>query len=451
MPIISPEEAWERIAARLSPLAGVRTPRREAAGRVLAEALAATVDVPAADVSAMDGYALAGEVTPGERRPVVATIAAGDPPGLALPAGTAARIMTGAPMPLGADRVVPVEATRAVPLETIRDLAAEAARVAKAETAREVQAEAARTAEAVRPVDGAGPVEHLAAVELLAAAARGEHVRRRGEVLRAGEPLLPAGSLLTPGALALVATHGYAEVPVHRAPAVAVLPTGDEVVPPERVPGPGQLRDSHTDFLLAAGGALGLRFTSLGIAPDRPDELTARVAAGMAADVLLICGGVSMGEFDLVEGALERLGCRRHFDAVAIQPGKPLVFATHPGGVIFGLPGNPASVMVGFWLFVRPSLALLAGRDDAWWRPSVPATLAAPLPGAAAARDRFLPAEVAWGAAPDGGPLARPLPPKGSHDLAAYARGTALVRVRAGAPPAPAGARCEILPLPPPL
>jgi len=406
VPILSPEEAWAQIAARLSPLAGEWAPRREAAGRVLAEALAATVDVPAADVSAMDGYALAGEVAPGERRPVVAIIAAGDPPGLALPAGQAARIMTGAPMPLGADRVVPVEATRPLP----------------------------------------------DAVELLAAAAPGEHVRRRGEVLRAGEPLLPAGSLLTPGALALVATHGYAAVPVHRAPAVAVLPTGDEVVPPERLPGPGQLRDSHTDFLLAAGGTLGLRFTALGIAPDRPDELAARVAAGMAAaDVLLICGGVSMGEFDLVEGTLERLGCRRHFDAVAIQPGKPLVFATHPGGVVFGLPGNPASVMVGFWLFVRPALARLAGRDDAWWRPSVPATLAAPLPGAAAARDRFLPAEVAWGAAPDGGPLARPLPPKGSHDLAAYARGTALVRVRAGAPPAPAGARCEILPLPPPL
>jgi len=406
MPILSPEEAWAHIAARLSPLAGEWAPRREAAGRVLSEALAATVDVPAADVSAMDGYALAGEVAPGERRPVIAIIAAGDPPGLALPAGQAARIMTGAPMPLGADRVVPVEATR--PL--------------------------------------------LEAVELLAAAAPGEHVRRRGEVLRAGEPLLPAGSLLTPGALALVATHGYAAVPVHRTPAVAVLPTGDEVVPPERLPDPGQLRDSHTDFLLAAGRSLGLRFTALGIAPDRPDELAARVAAGMAAaDVLLICGGVSMGEFDLVEGTLERLGCRRHFDAVAIQPGKPLVFATHPGGVVFGLPGNPASVMVGFWLFVRPALARLAGRDDAWWRPSVPATLAAPLPGAAAARDRFLPAEVAWGAAPDGGPLARPLPPKGSHDLAAYARGTALVRVRAGAPPAPAGARCEILPLPPPL
>jgi molybdenum cofactor synthesis domain-containing protein len=285
---------------------------------------------------------------------------------------------------------------------------------------------------------------------LLAPAAPGDHIRRRGEVQRAGEPLLAAGTRLTPGAMALLATHGYGEVPVYRTPAVAVLATGNEVVPPEQVPGPGQLRDSHTDFLLAAGAALGLRFTPLGIAPDRADELAARLAAGLAAaDVLLVCGGVSMGEFDLVEGVLERLGCERHFDAVAVQPGKPLVFATHPRGVVFGLPGNPASVMVDFWLFVRPALARLAGRSDSWWRPAQPAVLAAPLPGGAAGRDRFLPAEVEWGEAPDGGPLAWPLPPKGSHDLAAYARGNALVRVRAGAAPASPGARCEILPLPP--
>jgi molybdopterin molybdotransferase len=412
---IPPDEAWQRIAAHLAPLAAERVARRAAAGRVLAEPLPATADVPPADVSAMDGYAVAGEVTPGERLPVAATVAAGDPPGLVLPAGQAVRIMTGAPVPLGADRVVPVEATGAG-----------------------------------LPESG-GAAAAGTTVVMLAGAAAGQHIRRRGEVQRAGEALLPAGSQLTPGALAVLATLGYAEVAVHRAPAVAVIATGDEVVPPERVPGPGQLRDSHTDFLLAAGAALGLRFTALGIAPDRAGELTALVRAGLAAaDVLLICGGVSMGEFDLVEGVLERLGCRRHLDAVAIQPGKPLVFATHPGGLVFGLPGNPASVMVDFWLFVRPTLARLAGRDDAWWRPAVPATLAAPLP-AAGPRDRFLPAEVAWGAAPDGGPLARPLPPKGSHDLAAYARGTALVRVRAGAPPAAAGARCEILPLPPPL
>ncbi|HYL05068.1 MAG TPA: gephyrin-like molybdotransferase Glp [Thermoanaerobaculia bacterium] len=442
VPILSPEQAWERIAAALAPLAAEPVARRAAAGRVLAAALTATVDVPAADVSAMDGYALAGEVVPGERRPVAGTVAAGDPPGLRLPAGHALRIMTGAPLPLGADRVVPVEATRPAPRPPSSQAAAPPGMAGLGDDRG-----------ATPPLDGstaAGPGFALDEVELLAAAGSGDHIRRRGEVQRAGQVLLPAGSLLTPGALALVATHGHAEVQVHRAPAVAVLATGDEVVPPEQEPGPGQLRDSHTDFLLAAGAALGLRFTSLGIAPDRPDALAARVAAGLAAgDVLLICGGVSMGEFDLVEGVLERLGCSRRFDAVAIQPGKPLVFATHPAGCVFGLPGNPASVMVDFWLFVCPALARLAGRQATWW-PAVPATLAAPLPGAPA-RDRFLPAEVAWGAAPDGGPPARPLPPKGSHDLAAYAHGTALVRVRAGAPAAPAGARCEVLPLPPPL
>jgi molybdopterin molybdotransferase len=409
--MIPPEEAWRRIAAHLSPLPAERVARRAAAGRVLAEPLAATADVPAADVSAMDGYAVAGEVSPGQRLPVAAIVAAGDAPGLALPPGQAVRIMTGAPVPRGADRVVPVESTAA----------------------------------------GREPAAAGATVVLLAGVAAGAHIRRRGEVQRAGTALLPAGSLLTPGALAVLATHGYAEVAVHRAPSVAALATGDEVVPPERAPAPGQLRDSHTDFLLAAGAALGLQFTALGIAPDLPGELAERVRAGLAADVLLVCGGVSMGEFDLVEGVLERLGCERHLDAVAIQPGKPMVFATHPGGVVFGLPGNPASVMVDFWLFVRPALARLAGREDSWWRPAVPGTLAAPLPGAAAARDRFLPAEVAWGAAPDGGPLVWPVPPKGSHDLTAFARGTALVRARAGAPPAAAGARCEILPLPPPL
>jgi molybdopterin molybdotransferase len=334
---ISPEEAWRRIASRLAPLAAERLPRRAAAGRVLAEPLAATVDVPAADVSAMDGYALAGTVTPGERRPVAATIAAGDPPGLALPAGQAARIMTGAPVPLGADRIVPIEATR--PLAEGGDAPGKASL-------------AAGGAASLPGGTGSRPGAHPApgaAVLLLAPAAAGDHIRRRAEVQRAGEPLLPAGARLTPGAMAVLATHGYGEVPVHRAPAVAVLATGDEVVPPEQVPGPGQLRDSHTDFLLAAGAALGLRFTSLGIAPDRAGELAERLAGGLAAaDVMLVCGGVSMGEFDLVEGVLERLGCQRHFDAVAIQPGKPLVFATHPRGVVFGLPGNPASVMVDF-------------------------------------------------------------------------------------------------------
>jgi molybdenum cofactor synthesis domain-containing protein len=395
MGLLHPDEAWQRIAERLAPLPEEAVARRAAAGRVLARDLAATVDVPAADVSAMDGYAVAGEVRPGERRPVSGTIAAGDPPGFALPSGTAARIMTGAPVPHGADRIVPVEATDAGRDEVV------------------LHAEA-------RP---------------------GAHIRRRGEILRAGEPLLPAGTRLTPSALSLLATHGHATLPVHRAPTVAVLATGDEVVPPEAVPAPGQLRDSHTDFLLAAGVTLGLGFEPLGIAPDRVDALRPLAERGLRSDVLLLCGGVSMGEFDLVEGVLADLGCEAIFDAVAIQPGKPLVFAVHSQGLVFGLPGNPASAMVGFWLFVRPALRRLMGIEDSWWGSAVAGTLAAPLPGTGG-RDRFLPAA----AEARGGELrVTPFPPKGSHDLAAYAQGNALVRVRAGSAPAGVGERCEVL------
>jgi molybdopterin molybdotransferase len=399
--MLHPDEAWARIAARCPPLPETMAARREALGRVLTRPPSATVDVPAADVSAMDGYALAGPVRAGERRRVAATIVAGSPPGFELKPPAVARIMTGAPVPRGADRVIPVEATAGIRTDESDEV------VFHAE---------------------AGP---------------GDHVRRRGEILRAGDPLLPAGALVTPGALSLLATHGYGELPVHRAPSVAILTTGDEVVPPESEPAPGQLRDSHTDFLLAAGSTLGLRFDALGIAPDRVDVLRGLVERGLRSDVLLLCGGVSMGELDLVEGVLADLGCEIHLDAVAIQPGKPLVFATHAGGLVFGLPGNPASVMVSFWLFVRPALRRLMGYADGWWSGARAGVLARPLPGAGP-RDRFLPAEVEIR---DGILHVAPVPPKGSHDLAAFAHGTALVRVRAGAAPAPAGAACEVLPL----
>lgn len=393
--LLHPEEAWRAIEERLTPLPEETAGRLAGAGRALARDLPATVDVPAADVSAMDGYAVAGDVGPDERRPVAGTVAAGDPPGFALVPPAVARIMTGAPVPAAADRVIPVEAT-----------------------------------------DG-GRDE----VVFRSGTAPGEHIRRQGEILRAGDPLLPTGARLTPGALALAATHGYAALPVRRTPSVAVMATGDEVVPPESTPAPGQLRDSNTDFLLAAGASLGFRFESLGIAPDRVDVLLGMAERGLRSDVLLLCGGVSMGEFDFVEGVLADLGCRAVFDAVAVQPGKPLVFATHPGGWVFGLPGNPASVMVSFWLFVRPALRRLMGIEDSWWGGSLAGVLAAPLPGSGN-RDRFLPAA----AEPQDGVLfVTPFPPKGSHDLAAYARGNALVRVRAGAPPAGPGAGCEVM------
>jgi molybdopterin molybdotransferase len=330
---------------------------------------------------------------------------AGDAPGAELPPGAALRIMTGAPVPAGADRVVPFEHTD----------------------------------------------RGLETVEIRQPVAPGANVRRRAEVLGRGDGLLPAGSRLTPEALALAAGHGHADLAVHRAPRVAVLPTGDEVVAPERVPAPGQLRDTHTDFLTAACAALGVDAEPLGIAPDEPAALTRLLRRGLdRADVLLVGGGVSAGELDYVEGVLAELGCRALFTAVAVQPGKPLVAALRPAEadpqgrrrLVFGLPGNPGSVMVTFQLFVRPALSRLLG--DAAAHPHerlLSAVLAAPAP-AAKGRDRYVPARVV---AQDGVLRVAPLALRGSHDMTAHARGDGLLLVPAGSPAGAAGDPCRVL------
>jgi molybdopterin molybdotransferase len=393
---LRPEPAWERIERCLEPLPAVEVPRSHALGRVLARALAATVNVPAGDVAAMDGYALAGAPRdPDQPVPVTATIVAGSAPGAMLAPGTAVRIMTGAPLPSGADRVVPVELSN-------------------------------RGERQVRFSRDLAP---------------GANIRRRSEILAAGDQLLAAGTVLGPGALALLASQGLDPIPIHGAPRVAVLTTGDEVVPPHQGPGPGQLRDSHTDFLLAAGRQSRLEFESLGIAPDRAEDLSPLLAAGLERDVLLVGGGVSMGELDLVEGALVGLGCEVLFHGVEIQPGRPLLAARHGGGWVFGLPGNPASVMVGYWLFVRPVLRRLMGMADHFWAGAVNAALAAPLP-AGGPRDRFVPATLS---SERGHLRALPHLPRGSHDLAAFAQGQALVRIPANAAAAAAGEMCEVL------
>lgn len=397
--MLRPEEAWKRIEAEdPAPLPGQEVFRREALWRVLAEALSAEVDQPMADVSAMDGYALAGDVLAGAALPVVGVSAAGRPAETPLQPGQAIKIMTGAILPAGADRVVIVENT-----------------------------------------DG-GSRE----VRLAAAPVAGENVRSRGEIVRRGEVLLPAGTLLTPGALSLAAGHGHGKLVVHRPPRVAMLTTGDEIVAPEEEPGPGQLRDSNTVFLAAAGIGLGLEFEHLGIARDDRQDLERRIAQGLAAEMLLLCGGVSKGDFDFVEDVLEDLGCRKLFDAVAIQPGKPLVAARHESGTwVLGLPGNPASVMTCFWLFGRPLLRRLMGQHDAFWHGALEAELKAPASGSRQ-RDRFLPAIVTARA---GRLYADPQPPKGSHDVSTFARGTALLRVPEGVARLEKGDRCEILPL----
>jgi len=395
--MLTPEDAWSAIENRLEKLPIEDTPRLEATGRTLAGSLHATVDMPQADVSAMDGYVFAGEVPSGEPLPVVATAAAGSPLGLHLEPGEAAKIMTGAVVPSGGDRVIPVEAT-----------------------------------------DGGNETVVLSRVP-----DPGAHIRRQGEVIRHGDPLMPAGRLLTPGAISLLASHGFSTVPTHTLPKVAVMTTGDEVIPPEVEPAAGQLRDSNTSFLLAAGQVSSLEFHSLGTATDRLEDLRRRIRDGLKFDVLLLCGGVSMGEYDLVEDVLAELGCTLLFDRVAIQPGKPVVAARHNSGWVFGLPGNPASVMVTYWLFVKPVLDRLQGLPGRFWHGALKAELTEPLPGSKG-RDRFLPAEVQF---TEGGIRATPFAPEGSHDVASYGRGTAIVRIRPNAPPAQVGDLCEVLPL----
>lgn len=396
--MLSPEDAWLRLDRLVAPMAPESLPRREARNRVLAGSVDANVDLPPCDMSAMDGYAISLPVAAGTMLPVAGTIAAGDPPGHILEPGTAVRIMTGAPVPAGSEAVVPVEQTDA----------------------------------------------GEQAVTFTADSKNGAHIRRAGEVVRSGEQILSTGTPIGPSVLGLLAAHGVTKVEVHGAPRVATLSTGDEILPPERHPGPGQLRDTHTDFLVAAGSTLGLEFHPLGIARDTEEDLSRHIQGGLAHDVLLISGGVSKGIFDLVEKVLETFGCRTVFDAVAIQPGKPLVAAVHDGGWVFGLPGNPASAIVCFWLFVRPFLRRLMGYADGFWNGALRAELAGPLPGARG-RTRFLTAAVEID---DGRILAKPLPPRGSHDVVAYGHGAALVRIPANATPAKAGEECEVLLLP---
>ncbi len=384
--MISPEEAWSRIAARLVPGAPRSVRRRDALGRRLVRPVEATTPVPAGDVSALDGFALGADFAEGATLRVAGTVAAGDAPGAVLPPGAALKIWTGAPLPAGADRVIAIEDTEAAP-------------------------------------DGR--------VRLLRIPATGHAVRRGGEIARVGAELLLAGDLLGPAALGLLASQGIATIDVAAPPRVAILPTGDEVVPADRAPAPGQLRDSHSDFLLGALRQLGLEPTLCPVSPDDDAELTRRVGRALEDhDVLLVCGGVSRGERDFTEEAFERLGARCEVESVAIQPGKPFVFAHRGEQLLFGLPGNPASVMVAFRLFVAPALRRLEGDGRAaFWSDARTVELTNAL-GAGKGRDRFVPARRVdrW----QGREQVETLGVRGSHDLLTFARADRLLRIRAG-------------------
>ena len=307
------EDALAAVRSRCAPLPAEDTPLAEAQGRVLAEGVRARRDQPASDISMMDGYALAAG--PVELR-VAGEVAAGDAPWTrALLPGEAARIFTGAPLPPGSDCVV-------------------------------MQEQCERAGDVVR---------------LLQPAKAGQHVRRRGEELTAGAEALPPGTRLQAAELALAAACGATAVRVHRRPRVALLVTGSELVPQGSDPAPGKLIETNSVALSALCREAGAEVQFLGIAPDDVETIAGRLRDA-PADILLTTGGASVGDHDHAQAALERLSGSLVFHTVAIRPGKPVLFGTASGGrLVFGLPGNPAAATLGFELFVRLAIRLLAG------------------------------------------------------------------------------------------
>lgn len=319
--LITADEALERILARMRPLPPREVPLLDALGRTLAEEVVAPGDVPPFRNSAMDGYAVRGAdvATAPARLRVVGSVQAGAMPQRAVGAGEAMRVMTGAPMPEGADTVVRVEDT-----------------------------------------DNADDV-----VTITRVTPAGLSVRQAGEDMRAGETVLRAGTVLRPAEIGLLASVGRTKPRVVARPRVAVLSTGDEVVEPADQPGPGQIRDANRYSLAAAIFAAGCGPWLRPIVRDTPDALREALRDALDADAIVTSGGVSVGDHDWVKPVVGELGTIDLW-SIAIRPGRPLAFAELRGDrrtvPLFGLPGNPVSALLTFEIFVRPALLTMAGR-----------------------------------------------------------------------------------------
>ncbi|MCA8974235.1 MAG: molybdopterin molybdotransferase MoeA [Planctomycetes bacterium] len=326
-------------------------------GRFLAAEVRADGPWPATDRSAMDGFAVAAGsagLAAGIELPVVGESLAGHPFPGELAAGAAIRIMTGAVVPVGADAVVPVEHT-------------------------------------------SGFGGH--AVTFHEPVRSGQNVRPKGSEITAGQPLLAAGCRLRAAEIGALAVLGHASVAVRRRVRVAIVATGDEVVPVENVPEPYQVRESNSWALAAQVHECGGEGIRLGVAPDQPDELRRLLLQGLEeADVLITIGGISKGTHDLVRQTLEDLGVSTVFHGVQLKPGKPTFFGTRAAadgaGFVFGLPGNPMSCFTVFDLLVRPLLLKMVGADPGQWRIELPP---AGMPWRRNARWQAVPARLAVG------------------------------------------------------
>jgi molybdopterin molybdotransferase len=375
----------------------------EVRGRVLAEDIVADTDLPPFDRAQMDGYAVrAADVASAPARlRIVGESAAGAGWHREMKAGEAVRIMTGAPVPAGADSVQKVELTR--------------------------------------EVNGAG------AVEILEPVSEGRSIVRRAAEIKIGTTVLRAGEQINAAMIATLASFGYAQVKVGSRPRVAVMATGSELVDVDQKPARDQIRDSNNYTIAAYAAQCNAIVDRRPLAGDDIEELKREIMeASQRSDVVITSGGVSMGIYDFTKAALKELGAEIFFERVALRPGKPTVFGRLNNALVFGLPGNPVSVAVTFNLFARPALLAIQGAKEVELKKET-AVLVRDLKGSVD-RESYLPAILHTDE--QGTLLAEPLKWGGSSDFVSFARATALIAVPAGTKAIAAGATVRIALLP---
>jgi len=400
--MLSVADALARVLADARALPTVDADLIDAHGRVLADDLKALRTQPPEAVSAMDGYAVrsADIAAVPAQLTVIGEVAAGRPFERTVGSGEAARIFTGGVIPVGADTVVIQEHT----------------------------------------------TRHDDEVTITRVAAPGRNIRAAGLDFQAGEILLTRGHRLSSRDVALAAAMNHANVPIHRPPKVALLATGDELVPPGGAPGPGQIVYSNGFALKALARSEGAHVIDLGIVPDRLDDTigAVRQARGAAADVLVTTGGASVGDYDLVQRAFAAEGIQLSFWKVAVRPGRPLMHGCLGAMQVLGLPGNPVSAFVCGLLFLLPLLRTLSGRADVSL-PSESAILGHDLP-ANDERADYLRAGLHHEA--DGTLVATPYPTQDSSMVGVLARADCLVIREPYAPAASAGTACRMIRIP---
>ena len=393
--LLSVDEALARVLGRVEPLPTERVMLASAATRVNAETVVSAVDVPPFRSSSMDGYAVRSADLPGTLA-IVDGSAAGRPSDATLGTGQAIEISTGAVVPEGADTVVPVERV-------------------------EVAGNRVTIPEPVPTRD---------------------NIREPGGDVRIGSTLASPGDVLTPARIGALAACGIESVMAHRVPRVTIVVTGTELRPPGEPLARGQIYESNGLMLAAVLEDAGATVTRLAATEDTEDAHATSLEKALEADVVVTSGGVSVGPHDLVRRVQARLGVEEVFWGIAMRPGKPLAFGCRGRTLVFGLPGNPVSALVGALLFVRPALLALTGHPDPA-PPFRPGVLAAPI-SRRPERDDFVRARVTWG---DDGALVAPIVGQESHMIAHTTAATGLAWIPRGSGSLPAGSRVRFLPL----